>query len=188
MPLKTVVKVGNISNLSDARYCAGMGAEMLGFSVIEGEKNYVSPTLFQEIRGWVSGPKIVAELYGIRSAAELSVITEHYQPDYFELTGEEFRQFGHLLNLPALIALEDNAQAAALPSVIYYIVEEALLAGLGNKMLTRPVLVRTASAEAASRILNLYPVSGLSLNGTPEIRPGYKDYDALSETLEMLDE
>ena len=35
MALKTFVKVGNISNLSDARYCAGMGAlaekpELLG--------------------------------------------------------------------------------------------------------------------------------------------------------------
>ena len=32
MPLKTFVKVGNITNLSDARYCAGMGVDMLRIS------------------------------------------------------------------------------------------------------------------------------------------------------------
>ncbi len=31
MALKTIVKVGNITNLSDARYCAVMGVDMLGF-------------------------------------------------------------------------------------------------------------------------------------------------------------
>ena len=33
--LKTLIKVSNINNLSDARYCAGMGVEMLGFSMDE---------------------------------------------------------------------------------------------------------------------------------------------------------
>jgi phosphoribosylanthranilate isomerase len=38
MPLKTFVKVGCITNLSDARYCAGMGVDMLGFRAVEVRK------------------------------------------------------------------------------------------------------------------------------------------------------
>ena len=31
--LKTIVKVSEVNNLSDARYCAGMGVEYIGFSM-----------------------------------------------------------------------------------------------------------------------------------------------------------
>ena len=86
MALKTLVKVGNISNLSDARYCAGMGVDMLGFRVISGQEHYVSPELFKEIRGWFSGPSVVAEAYGIRSGEDLPFIIQNYLPDFIELS------------------------------------------------------------------------------------------------------
>jgi phosphoribosylanthranilate isomerase len=81
MPLKTIVKVGNISNLSDARYCAGMGVDMLGFRVIDGLPGYIAPQAFQEIRGWISGPKVVAEIYGIDRSDKIPHIVENYAPD-----------------------------------------------------------------------------------------------------------
>ena len=65
MPLKTFVKVGCITNLSDARYCAGMGVDMLGFRAVESQENYIKPSQFQEIRGWIAGPLVVAEVYGV---------------------------------------------------------------------------------------------------------------------------
>ena len=37
------------------------------------------------------------------------------------------------------------------------------------------------------KMLNKYNL-GLYLNGSDEIRPGYKDYDSLSEILEGIDE
>lgn len=188
MPLKTVVKVGNISNLSDARYCAGMGTEMLGFSVIPGEPNYVSPGVFQEIRGWIAGPKIVAELYGMKSAEDLATVVESYQPDYFELGIQDFTRYSDLLSLPCIVAVDDLGIETAHPAVIYYVVNEMLLSSLSGKSLARPTLVRVSSAADASRVLTQYPVSGLVLDGTPELRPGYKDYSSLSDTLEMLDE
>src|ERR1044071_5737472 len=103
MPLKTVVKVGNITNLSDARYCSGMGVDMLGFRVLEGQPNYLSPKLFQEIRGWVTGPKIVAEIYGLTSPDQLQSIIENYAPDYFELNASEFEAFQGDLTLPCIV-------------------------------------------------------------------------------------
>src|SRR4051812_19134719 len=103
MPLKTVVKVGNISNLSDARYCAGMGVDMLGFRVLEKQENFISPRLFQEIRGWVSGPKVVAEVYGLESPEQLLAIVSNYAPDYFELSLSAYRTFNDHLTLPSLV-------------------------------------------------------------------------------------
>ena len=41
MGLKTLVKVSEVNNLSDARYCAGMGVEMIGFSLDENHPKFI---------------------------------------------------------------------------------------------------------------------------------------------------
>lgn len=62
MPLKTLVKVGKITNLSDARYCAGMNVDMLGFVTVESRENYLPVKDYQDIRGWVSAERHSGEL------------------------------------------------------------------------------------------------------------------------------
>lgn len=181
MPLKTVVKVGNISNLSDARYCSGMGVDMLGFRVLEGQENYVTPKLFQEIRGWVTGPKIVAEIYGITSADQLPSITENYAPDYFELTGAEFERLSASLTLPCIVTNFSGENS----KVIYAIASEAEIKDYrGNAKL----LVKPSSGETVLDLIALPKVSGVALDGTPEVRPGFKDYEGLADILEKLDD
>src|SRR5688572_25693379 len=86
MALKILVKVGSISNLSDARYCSGMSVDLLGFRVVAGQEHYVTPELFKEIRGWFSGPAIVAEAYGIQKGEDIPAIIQNYLPDYIELS------------------------------------------------------------------------------------------------------
>ena len=61
MALTTIVKVGNITNLSDARYCAGMGVDMLGFCFEKKSEQYIDPESYKEIIGWISGPQLVGE-------------------------------------------------------------------------------------------------------------------------------
>ena len=85
MALRTFVKVSTISNLSDARYCAGMGVDLLGFCTIEEQDDYMHPARFQEIRGWVTGPKIVAEVYGLKDAGQLQRILDDYKPHYLQM-------------------------------------------------------------------------------------------------------
>ena len=63
MALKVPVKVSGVSNLSDARYCAGMGVHWLGFSIKPDSPNYCSPEQFQEIASWVEGVSHVAEAH-----------------------------------------------------------------------------------------------------------------------------
>jgi phosphoribosylanthranilate isomerase len=184
MPLKTFVKVGNISNLSDARYCAGMGVDLLGFKVIEGQDNYISPKMYQEIRGWVSGPKVVAEIYGINSSEVLRSILENYAPDYFELTLNEYRTYGSALSKPAIVKIQPGeidqvSQQSQTPS--YLISDHAF-------QTTIPILLRTSSKEQAIQALSEAKIFGVALEGTAEERPGFKDYSVLADVLELLDE
>ena len=61
MALKTFVKISAINNLSDARYCAGMGVDMLGFALEPTNPDSISPEKYTEIIGWLSGVKFVGE-------------------------------------------------------------------------------------------------------------------------------
>ena len=48
MALKTFVKISGVNNLSDARYCAGMGVNQLGFNIEDKHPNYTDPQSFKE--------------------------------------------------------------------------------------------------------------------------------------------
>lgn len=181
MPLKTVVKVGNISNLSDARYCSGMGVEMLGFRVLEGQPNYIAPKLFQEIRGWVTGPKIVAEVYGITSGDQLAAVIENYAPDYFELTDEEYGRFQSQLSLPCIVTKSGRSD----DRIAYQLLTEDELEGYRG---SARLLIKPSSSDTVLGLIALPKVAGLALDGTPEQRPGFKDYADLAEILEKLEE
>jgi phosphoribosylanthranilate isomerase len=186
MPLKTVVKVGNISNLSDARYCAGMGVDMLGFCVIEGKTPYISPKLFQEIRGWISGPKVVAEIYGLSSRDQLKEIIQNYAPDYLELDGEEYQMFRADASLPCIVSLDKNGKDlhAHSEGIAYVLVNGDQLPPAA----TTPVLLKVNSGDNLLEKIRQPSITGIALNGSPELRPGFKNYDGLADILELLDE
>lgn len=57
------VKVNSITNLTDARFCAGMGVEMLGFSMSEKHIRHIEADKVNGITGWLSGIKVVSEFY-----------------------------------------------------------------------------------------------------------------------------
>src|SRR5688572_18265306 len=61
MALKTFVKLNSITNLTDARYGAGMYVNLLGFDLNGNTSNSITPDTFREITGWVSGVDFVGE-------------------------------------------------------------------------------------------------------------------------------
>lgn len=186
MALKTFVKVGGITNLSDARYCAGMGVDLLGFSVCSETPNYIDPKTFQEIRGWVSGPKVVVEIHG--TIPDLTEVITQYAPDYLEVTWDNFLQLREKTELPFIIYTADAKKVETKPeeylNIAYWIIDAVATKKLET---TAPLLIKVTSAEQVDKIINNTEVSGVVLEGSPEIRPGFKNYDALSEILERLD-
>lgn len=179
MPLKTLVKVGKITNLSDARYCAGMNVDMLGFRVVEGTDGYVSPAEFQEIRGWFSGPRVVAEVYGLRSTEQFHKILADYRPDIIELSQEELSSVD--TNLPLLFRSDGAIPAKSLYGIITS----------QPKDTRKPagVLLFTTVDDPArlNELLDQHAVDGIVLSGTAETSPGLKDYDHLADVLEKLE-
>jgi hypothetical protein len=52
------IKVNNIINLQDARYCAALEVEMLSFCLERGSIYRLSETMIADITEWLLGPKI----------------------------------------------------------------------------------------------------------------------------------
>jgi phosphoribosylanthranilate isomerase len=189
MALKTLVKVGSITNLSDARYCAGMGVDFLGFRLIEGQPGMIPVGSFQEIRGWITGPQIVAEIYGISSATEFARIMEEAHPDYLELSLEEYAAVGNLITLPYILRVTD---ARELPSDFAnkpaYLITDLKINPVTSRYIPEyELLVDVSSAGEVDTALSQTGISGIALYGGTEIRPGLKDYEELSAILEALE-
>ena len=181
MALKTFVKAASITNLTDARYCAGMGVDLLGFQAIETEPEHIAAPAFQEIRGWVTGPGIVAEAYGLRSASDLTFILEQYRPDYLELGLKELRLFTEL-PLPFILSVENRIVPENLSiRPAYIICPEPFESEI-------PLLLWVRSLDDAKRFIDDKRVAGIVLKGGAELRPGLKESEVLNDVLEFLEE
>ncbi|MFN7260236.1 MAG: hypothetical protein ACK5TU_10085, partial [Cyclobacteriaceae bacterium] len=73
MTLKTNVLVENICNLSEARYCSGMGVQLLACPVA-----HVNPTLFAAIKSWITGPSMILDI----SESEEQPDVNEYDADF----------------------------------------------------------------------------------------------------------
>lgn len=195
MPLKTLVKVGNITNLSDARYCAGMGVEMLGFNVVEGTRGYISPASFQEIRGWLSGPAVVAELYSA-TINSLASVLENYHPDYFELGVHELPLIPETSTTPIILSVDANSFIAHQPEITrwkhrirFLVISHSDYINNVTSFLKGDfdILVAVNNESDVTNVTEDPGIKGIVLLGGQEIRPGLKDFDSLATVLERLD-
>ncbi|MCU0318447.1 MAG: hypothetical protein MUC61_03910 [Amoebophilaceae bacterium] len=153
MPLKTLVKVSSIDNLSDARYCAGMGASMIGFAVDSACVHYVNPEQFKAITQWIKGVAFIGEL----NTTDLA--TARYTLERYTLDGLQFnypialQNIAHL-EVPILlkICLQGNEKLTSLHALmntyapyVKYFLFEAASAQEGAIISLQPAIHRLAS-------------------------------------------
>lgn len=189
MSLVTKVKAANITNLSDARYCAGMGVDWIGFPVAQ-----VSPVMFSEITGWLSGPQWVIEL-GSQPWGELAA----YPTSVWQCL---LADLDKALELPGRIMVQlelqdwQDAKANLLSSA------DRIEAIIINKFSGNPESDKKAVeliSQHSPVLIDMNEVGyelveiltwntvGIQLHGSSEERPGLKDYTQLADVLEKLE-
>ena len=82
---KVFTKINAVTNLSDARYCAGMGVAFLGFCLDKSDPSYISPEQFKKITGWIQGVALVGELEE-KNKVSIQQISQQYMVDYIQLS------------------------------------------------------------------------------------------------------
>ncbi len=201
------VLVRGINNLSDARYCAGMGAQGLIFTLDANLPGAVDAATARELAGWVAGVDIIGE-FGHVAGAEINRLVEECGLTGVLLRFDRDRQaWPEGLAVPALIEvtagllIKQQHYAAAIADLT------AALPG-GFALFTTPPppssadyaywhqLARQAPlwlasptdpTEAADLAQQVHP-AGLILAGGNEIKPGLRDFTELEAVFEALEE
>ncbi|MCE7054545.1 phosphoribosylanthranilate isomerase [Algoriphagus sp. AGSA1] len=204
MSLSTFVKISGITNLSDARYCAGMYVDLLGFSLEKESGKYINPTQFNEITGWVSGLDFVGEFENYEAGDILATLENYPTVKWIEhdriepLTELEGKGYGliYKMELEEVRRIEVEVAEKLAGSGIYFHVTsahekldekdmESIKIISENCKVILGVGITADNVETLISELNLY---GISLTGGEEIKPGLKDFDELADILEALEE
>jgi phosphoribosylanthranilate isomerase len=205
--LTKTVKISNVTNLSDARYCAGMGVEMLGFSIDENSPNYISPKKFEDICSWLSGVTLVAETAETDAEIILDVLSK-YPVHAVQVESPALLNYLHTeLSLPIILRISvDVYDASEIDSILsryegdvsHFLLESDNNASLsddwmevfGNLSSDYALLVGFGldNEFSVSALTELFPSIGIALRGSEEIRPGYKDFGSMMDILEALEE
>ncbi|MBK6264327.1 phosphoribosylanthranilate isomerase [Marivirga sp. S37H4] len=205
MALKTFVKISEVNNLSDARYCAGMTVDLMGFSLVESSLSYVNPANFMELTGWVSGVDFVGE-FGDASEEEIKKSLPEYEIHYIQTDNPAI--LPQLTDIPQKLILRFNVDVIQDANKITEIMEKS--SGLATYFLFESVkgihykehilnqvldwakdfpiiLGFNVSEENVLQLTQENAIKGISLKGGEEIRPGFKDFDELADILETLE-
>lgn len=203
MALQTFVKVNNITNLSDARYCSGMGVNLLGFSLDSSSEKYVNPGLFAEITGWVSGVELIGEFSFEFQPDILNTLKEYPSITWIEYDRlEELKGLadsGHSLiykmSLEEVKHIEPEvAREINESGIIFHVFSEDDILSEDDlevvKKLAASCKVILGTGITPENVLNLIDSCGLfgiSLYGGDEIKPGLRDFDLMADILEKLE-
>ena len=201
MSLKTIVKISSVNNLSDARYCAGMGVEMIGFCLDQDKKEYIEPAKIKEIIGWVAGIKIVGEFGKGNSSEEMNLLSTELGLDYIQVEmHDDLKDKIDAVKKPVIVAVDVmspqliNILSIQNNQIEYFLIhsdkeslEEKEL-GLLEKMPSGKMLIGFGlNNENILPIIEKVKPAGISLKGSKEISPGLKSFDELSDILERLE-
>ena len=190
MALRTFVLVSGVNNLSDARYCAGMEVNQLGFNVEPEHPNYTDPEKFREIADWISGVELVAELTA--SDTNMEFLTVY---DVQAIRIEHANQLSTALNTgyPVIFTTSDieSARQAWWQSdhQLAYVLYTGMPEVAAQLVCEMPVvLTKGITAETVNHQLdNNISLKGIGLQGGNEIRPGFRNFDTLADILEAVE-
>jgi phosphoribosylanthranilate isomerase len=193
--LKTQVKVSSIANLSDARYCAGMGVEWLGFPLQE-----ITLERFTEIRNWLAGVQIVGE-FTKATADQVREAVTTYQPDVIEVDSSVSLVAIQSIDVSKILRVNidtDNLPAIFAASAPY--VSHFLLVGdsadslIGMEASVEiwaaqyPIIVGLDIPEDdLDEWVEQSSIQGIGLVAGEEDRPGFRDFTDLMTILEKLE-
>jgi phosphoribosylanthranilate isomerase len=201
MSFLTNIKLGNITNLSDARYAAAADATYIGFCFDPENENYITPLKAKDIIDWVTGSSVVAE-FGNQTLEEIRDISELLHVDVIEVNNQLLPD--ELMGLEKAIIKKidvNRFDAAQLQIEIdaYRTVADAfhVYASSTPEKYNAEQLVTLCSTEKIIwgleiKVDNVLDIIGnfkpfaIQVSGGQEERVGIKDFDELNDLLEKI--
>ena len=202
------LKVCGITELEDARYLAGAGADYLGFIQHEESPRYAPPPLASDIIQWVHGPKPVG-VFVNDGAAEINEAVEEAGFEMAQLHGQEPPYVVDEVNCPVIKAIRVRNDASpeqlrALferyeDSVDYFLLDthnSSVWGGTGesfNWRLAREFsdeyplfLAGGIDAENVGRAIETMRPFAIDLSSSLESAPGQKSFEKIDTFMEAF--
>lgn len=202
------VKICGLTNLEDARFCAGAGADFLGFIQYPKSPRYVAPETAKEIIAWMYGPEPVG-VFVNEDVATVNRTAEAAGFALVQLHGNEPPALCAQIERPVIKAFRirpgataDHLRAQMAPyraHVAYFLLDThhpTRWGGTGETFdwhharalaADFPILLagglNTANVEDAVR--QVRPL-GVDLSSSLEAAPGKKDFDKLNAFFETF--
>jgi phosphoribosylanthranilate isomerase len=203
MALKTFVKISEVNNLSDARYCAGMTVNLMGFNLNKESDYFISPENFMELTGWLSGLEFVGE-FGHASEEAINAIIDEYEINYLQTDNPAILPLFPERKKILRFDMDKISDAAEVKLTMEQTVDqvEFFLFESENGIVYKDNILDQVLALAKSfpvilgfnitddnvmHYVKNTALKGIALKGGDEIRPGYKDFDELADILETLE-
>lgn len=200
MSLKTFVKISNISSLSDARYCAGMGVDILGFNIDPTSSARIDVNDYKEITDWLAGVEFAGE-FDLATADEIKSAIKDYPIHYIQVTNLDMVEAVGLLGIPIIFKaqIDSDEDLAKLGTTLSYLDELASIVLLKNKddSLEDKIDATISFYNGNVKLVKGYQVKptdsihkfpGIEMEATKEEKPGFKDYGEIMDVLESLDD
>ena len=104
------IKICGITNLVDARYCSGAGADYLGFIFFEPSPRSVDIELASGIREWIHGPECVG-VFVDEDPGRVNEIAAHVGLDFVQLHGSESPGYCQSVQAPVIKVIRVRERA-----------------------------------------------------------------------------
>lgn len=206
MSLLVPVLVRGINNLSDARYCAGMGADSLTFRLDPTFADALTPATVQELSGWVAGVQLigefdtlpVADINALVQQCGLHAVLLHRRrpaDELAELMVPALRLMRWVPDmLPEDVDLRFREQAPHFQGFVLATPPSPLPSSTDLLRLTEQARTYAiwlgagfAPTELRQFVETIRP-AGIVLQGGDEIKPGLRDFDEMETVFEQLEE
>ncbi|WP_156175892.1 beta/alpha barrel domain-containing protein [Hymenobacter terrenus] len=196
MPHLVPLLIRGINNLSDARYCAGMGADKLTFVLDPTLPGHLDTKTVKELASWIAGVELIGE-FGQLSAYEINALSTECALDAVLLrhprTNEELAEIAPPVYIE--IAAESLAAVQFLPDSVAGLVIELpetiaaeTTAALVPIASSRPLWLGPGlHPQRARELASQLHLAGLSFPAGDEVKPGLRDFDQLEAVFEALE-
>ena len=203
-----LIKICGITRLADARYCAGAGADFLGFIQHEESPRFIAPSEARKIIDWLYGPEAVG-VFVNQSADTINSVADEAGFTWAQLHGTEPPEVCASVNRPVIKAfgVRHDASSDQLRPLMepyrdvvdYFLLDthaSSVWGGTGesfNWRLVRelgetfPILLAGGiGAHNAEEAVRTMRPRGLDLASSVEAAPGVKDLDKLADFFEVV--
>lgn len=201
MPLITNVKINAVTNLSDARYGAGMGVNLMGFCLDTANYKYIEAAKMSAITQWISGVQIVFE-FDKFDFEQYELAIDAAVPQYIQVNCIDEWDMLEKTAVPIIHRIDMDHNHSDLATLVinspaYYILLDGLTSDFVEE---QSILLKTlcenkkiclggvVNKHNIISILDTINPWGIAIEGGEEEKPGLKSFEEMADIFELLEE